>query len=274
MRDKQKMNFQERILIAACVLLVIVALGLYVFDERAQIETKVQETTTVHIEEPTISQDVQSDITTQTNQTQSSTETKVQEAGSQNLSWKLALVNRDHPLTVLEEPELAEVEDGYRVDKRIQEPLMQMLSDARDDGVQPIICSAYRSNKKQTTLFKNKVKSYMDKGYTKEEAYEKAEKIVARPGTSEHAMGLAVDIISRSYQTLDKKQEQTPEAKWLKKHCAEYGFILRYPVDKTEITGIIYEPWHYRYVGVKAAKEIMEKGICLEEYLEEKNAYN
>ena len=90
---------------------------------------------------------------------------------------------------------------------------------------------------------------------------------VARSGTSEHQTGLAVDIVDMSYQILDKKQESTPVQKWLMVHCAEYGFILCYPTDKSALTGINYEPWHYRYVGAEAAKEIMESGLCLEEYL-------
>ena len=90
---------------------------------------------------------------------------------------------------------------------------------------------------------------------------------VARPGTSEHQTGLAVDIVDMSYQILDEQQESTPVQIWLMAHCAEYGFILRYPADKSALTGISYEPWHYRYVGTEAAKEIMENRSCLEEYL-------
>ena len=87
------------------------------------------------------------------------------------------------------------------------------------------------------------------------------------PGTSEHATGLAVDIISTKYGELDEKQGDTEEQKWLMEHCSEYGFVLRFPQDKSNITGIIYEPWHYRYVGVDAAKEMTEKGLTLEEYV-------
>ena len=91
---------------------------------------------------------------------------------------------------------------------------------------------------------------------------------MARPDTSEHQLGLAADIVSAGNQILDESQEQTPEQQWLLSHCQEYGFILRYPSGKTELTGVSYEPWHYRYVGVEAAGEIMEQGLCLEEYLE------
>ena len=98
------------------------------------------------------------------------------------------------------------------------------------------------------------------------EAEEKVAYWVARPGTSEHQAGLAVDIVDTNYQSLDEQQEETPVQLWLMEHCAEYGFILRYPSGKSDLTGVGYEPWHYRYVGEEAAREIMDQGVCLEEY--------
>ena len=91
-------------------------------------------------------------------------------------------------------------------------------------------------------------------------------RLIAVPGTSEHETGLAADIVTPSYQRLDAGYAGTKAARWLLENAASYGFVLRYPEDKTEITGIDYEPWHYRYVGVEAAKEIMAQGLCLEEY--------
>ena len=128
--------------------------------------------------------------------------------------------------------------------------------------------SSYRTNGTQTTLYNNKVNYYRNLGYSKETAKVKAGKWVARPGTSEHQLGLALYIVSTSYTNLDQKQENTKEQKWLMANSYKYGFILRYPSDKCDLTGINYEPWHYRYVGKMAAKEIYEKGICLEEYLQ------
>lgn len=185
-------------------------------------------------------------------------------------SWNLVLVNAFHEMEEGYEPELAEVENNYYVDKRIVRYLQQMLTDGRKEGLDFWICSAYRSMEKQTRLFENKVQRVMaEKGLSYEDAYEEAGTVVAFPGTSEHQLGLAVDIVAKDYQILDDKQANTDEAKWLEENCWKYGFILRYPLDKTEETGIIFEPWHYRYVGIKAAKEIMEQGICLEEYLKE-----
>ena len=112
------------------------------------------------------------------------------------------------------------------------------------------------------------VQNRLNQQMTPLEAYQETSTSVALPGTSEHATGLAVDIISTSYGELDDRQGDTAEQKWLMEHCWEYGFILRYPPEKSDITGIIYEPWHYRYVGKDAAQEITEQGITLEEYLE------
>lgn len=188
---------------------------------------------------------------------------------SEKEAWNLVLVNSTHYIEDGYEPMLSEVEDHYQVDYRIAEELQQMLADGREEGLDFIICSAYRTMEKQTELFEAQMQSLVnEKGMSSEEAYAKAGTSVAYPGTSEHQIGLAVDIVARDYQLLDEAQAETPEAEWLKEHCWEYGFILRYPLDKTEKTGIIFEPWHYRYVGKKAAKEIMEHGICLEEYLQ------
>lgn len=183
-------------------------------------------------------------------------------------AWNLALVNSTHPIADDFKIELTQLKNGHSVDSRIYKDLQAMMDAARADGLSPIICSSYRTMEKQTSLFNKEVNSQLSQGYSQQEAEQKASYWVAIPNTSEHQLGLAVDIVAQSYQTLDEAQEQTAEQKWLMEHCAEYGFILRYPTDKNDITGIGYEPWHYRYVGKEIAKEIMEQGICLEEYLE------
>lgn len=181
--------------------------------------------------------------------------------------WQLVLVNSTHAMEEGYVPKLEEIENNYYFDARAVESLHQMLADGRREGMDFWICSAYRSAEKQKSLYDNKVQRLMAEGMSYGEAYEEAAKTVAYPGTSEHQLGLAVDIVARDYQLLDDKQADTKEAKWLKDNCWKYGFILRYPTDKTEETGVIFEPWHYRYVGEQAAKEIMENRICLEEYL-------
>ena len=116
-------------------------------------------------------------------------------------------------------------------------------------------------------MFNSTMQDWIAQVYTPLDDYDETKKSVAVPGTSEHATGLAVDIISSEYEELDDRQGNTDEQKWLMEHCWEYGFILRYPEEKADITGIIYEPWHYRYVGEETAKEITEQGITLEEYI-------
>lgn len=183
--------------------------------------------------------------------------------------WNLILVNRDHPLPEdFQVPEFTQLINGHAIDKRAYPALQRMMDDCRAAGLEPTICSSYRSREKQEELFQRKVQSCLSQAGSWEEAEEQAAVWVARPGTSEHQAGLAVDIVDKSYQLLDERQEDTAVQKWLMEHCAEYGYILRYPTEKSALTGVGYEPWHYRYVGEEAAREIMSRGLCLEEYLE------
>lgn len=190
------------------------------------------------------------------------------EPGSEAEDWRLTLVNRWNALPEDYAIELVELDNGQSVDKRCYEELSAMLDACRTAGHTPLICSSYRPWATQERLYMSKVQEFLDEGYTQARAEEAAGQIVAVPGTGEHQLGLAVDIVDISYQVLDREQEETGVQKWLMEHCWEYGFILRYPTDKSEITGIIYEPWHYRYVGKETAQEIHRQGVCLEEYLE------
>lgn len=179
----------------------------------------------------------------------------VREAGSSDSnrqpdSWNLLLVNKAHPLPEDFKPsEMTRLSSGYSVDSRVYPDLQRMMDACREQGMEPMICSAYRSSEKQSELFEKKVQSCLSDGVSRQEAEEQAAVWVNRPGTSEHQTGMALDIVDKSYQFLDEKQEETEVQKWLMAHCAEYGFILRYPADKERITGVSYEPWHYRYVG-------------------------
>ena len=207
--------------------------------------------------------------------------------------WNLILVNQDNKIPDDYDFSLVYVDDSqiHGVDERIAEPLLQMLQDCAAAGYSPEICSAYRDGDTQTYLYEEE----MDEEYSDEEPdmlYEDADSeiyaeegpyedstddmtedevstAVAEPGASEHEIGLAVDIFSPENTTLDESQEDTETQQWLMEHCYEYGFILRYPRDKEAITGIIYEPWHYRYVGIEPARDIRDNGLCLEEYLEQ-----
>ncbi|MPW24299.1 D-alanyl-D-alanine carboxypeptidase family protein [Alkalibaculum sp. M08DMB] len=183
--------------------------------------------------------------------------------------WNLLLANGEFPLPEdFRVPALKQLSTGHMVDSRIYEDLQHMLVDAKAAGVSPIICSAYRSVDRQTTLFNQRVAREIDSGKNEENAVAATAMVIAVPGTSEHHTGLAVDIVDINYQLLNEEQENTPAQKWLMVNSYKYGFILRYPKDKVDITGIVYEPWHYRYVGKDVAKAIFERRITLEEYLD------
>ena len=172
--------------------------------------------------------------------------------------WQLALVNRWNVLPENSSIELAEVPGGEMVDARIYEPLMEMLNDAAEAQLGPIVVSGYRTQEKQQSLYDEQVAEYRAQGLSDEEAVQQAEQWVAIPGTSEHQLGLAVDINGAVYDIYP----------WLQENSYKYGFIFRYPGSKTELTGVAEEVWHYRYVGKEAAAQIYEQGVCLEEYLD------
>ena len=159
------------------------------------------------------------------------------------------------------EVELIELDDGRLLEEECYNALMKMLEDCKAAGHKPYLYSTYRTQAQQQGLFDKKVREHNGNK-------EKAAQIVAVPGTSEHQMGIAVDITDSNYRKLNYDQEKTKTQQWLMANCWDYGFIVRYPSGSSDITGIIYEPWHYRYVGLELAQELKELGICLEEYLD------
>lgn len=154
----------------------------------------------------------------------------------------------------------------YKVAKICLDDLKDMIADCKSAGKKAVVVSAYRSHSYQQGLYERRIQRFLDQGYDYDTAVIEAGKRVAVPGTSEHELGLAVDIVDVNYQNLDSKQEETAAQKWLIANSWKYGFILRYPNEKSDVTGIIYEPWHYRYVGKELAKELHDSGLCLEEY--------
>lgn len=158
--------------------------------------------------------------------------------------------------------ETVTLDNGEIVNKLMYPDLQQMFNDARALGIDPVVTSGYRTTDKQQQLYDDKVNAFLNEGYSQEDAEEEANKWVALPGYSEHHTGLAVDINARN-----GKNEKV--YKWLEANAHKYGFILRYPANATEITGINYEPWHFRFVGYEAAEYIYENSITFEEYLEE-----
>lgn len=191
-----------------------------------------------------------------------------QNATAYQKQWNMLLVNKDHPL-----PDnytfTQKTLPGYSmtVDERIYDPLLAMLNAGKNEGCRFMICSAYRSNTRQSQIYDSHIRDYRARGYSYEQAKEFTELSIAVPGSSEHQTGMAVDIVATYYQQLNSNFANTKEAKWLKEHAHEYGFILRYPKDKTDITRITFEPWHFRYVGIEAANEVFSLDVCYEEYL-------
>lgn len=183
----------------------------------------------------------------------------------------LVLVNKDHPLSEDYDVKMKTLDHSDKVAAEvIIQDLQDMLADGTGEGLRFCIASAYRSAERQQEILDQDIKKLTDKGMTEEEAYIQATKTVMPAGYSEHETGLAVDIVALSNQLLDDSQESTPETQWLHDNCDQYGFILRYPKEKTEITGIDYESWHYRYVGKEAAAYMKKHDLTFEEYLEEK----
>lgn len=176
--------------------------------------------------------------------------------------WNLLLVNKWNPLPKDYEVKLKKLPGGEKVDERIYKPLMEMLKAAEEKnlGKTPIVVAGYRTYSDQQKLYDKEVKKYTSEGMSEQEAKKQAGQKVALPGTSEHELGLAVDLNGTTYDLFP----------WLQENCHKYGFIHRYPAGKTEITGTMEEIWHYRYVGKEAAAKIHEQGVCLEEYLNKK----
>ena len=187
---------------------------------------------------------------------------------------KLLLVNGKNPLPNKEkyEQNLTTIDAKYlcgelnQLDKDVLPYAIALMEAAKDEGVDIRVRSPYRSYETQERLYNNEVSYWLKKGMGQAEAEDKAATIVARPGTSEHHCGFAID-----FNQTNSAFEESDAFRWMLNNAADYGFILRYPEEKQDITGVIYEPWHWRFVGIDVAKDINSKNMCLEEYIEEIN---
>ena len=182
--------------------------------------------------------------------------------------WRLLLINKQHTIPEDYTFTLGTIKGSMQCDERIISPLTDLFAAAKEDGITLVVCSPYRDLSRQEYLFDRKLKNYMNNGISYMDSYKKASVTVTVPGASEHQIGLALDIISSNYSALDEGFGETDAGVWLKENCSKYGFILRYPKGKEDITGIQYEPWHFRYVGKDAATIIMDQQITLEEFVE------
>ncbi len=184
-------------------------------------------------------------------------------------SWELKIANA---WTLLDAdfapPSLTEIEAGQSVDSRIAEAIRALISDARAAGYTDLyFCSGYRDYDTQYSIYWNHIWDYMNQGYTQEEAEAMTKLAVNPPGASEHQLGLSADILENYQQDMEPYIGGSGLMLWLEENCVNYGFVIRYPEDKTDVTGVEYEPWHLRYVGPEAARYITENGLCLEEFV-------
>lgn len=263
------MNVKTIVTIALIGLLGVgTAAGIFLSDRSQQQEPPSADVQQEEKEEAPVESSSQKE-----EQEQSSQETKQQqlaeEFAKEKEEYYLLLANAENPLPQDWSIQTEEVQNGYEMDKRAAPAMREMIQAAKEDGVELMLCSAYRSVEKQQQLFDRSQQAYMAQGMSEEEAYAKTATETAIPGTSEHQTGLAADIVTPTYQMLDAGFADTPAGQWLSEHATEYGFVLRYPQDKQEVTGIIYESWHYRFVGKTHAKLMKESGLCLEEYLQQ-----
>ena len=180
--------------------------------------------------------------------------------------WRLVLINKQHPIPDDYDFKLGTFTSGMRCDERVIEDLLLMMQAAKKDGLNLVVRSPYRTSDHQEDNFNDRIKSYMRQGLSYMEAYKATSRVITVPGCSEHEVGLALDITSDTFIPLLQGFADTEEGKWLEEYCHEYGFILRYPSGKEYITGIEYEPWHFRYVGREAAATMKEEDLCLEEF--------
>lgn len=194
------------------------------------------------------------------------------DAQAQLADWRMILVSPASPMpedyTVDVSSALSDSPNNT-LQAEAADAFLQMKDAAAADGVTLHLQSGYRSVEYQRGLFNKQIQKWKDTGMTEAEATEKAKTVVTPPGCSEHNCGLAADINSPEYWSLEEPFKNTNAYAWLCAHAEDYGFILRYPKEKEDITGIIYEPWHWRYVGVENARRVNASGLCLEEYIQQ-----
>ena len=278
MRKKRRQRRRRRLMLLAVAAVALIALLLFLIfkgigaGDKDESSSAQQSSSAVQFQ----SQPAQS-AGSDSQQTQSGSEpasapasdsgSGIEVVGSRD-DWRLILANKNSPLPEGYAPELVTLADSsLQMQTEAAAAFDEMRQAANATGLHLMACSTYRSVERQTELYDAEVQKWIGKGYAEADAREKAATVVMIPGCSEHNTGLAVDVGSVTNQRVEEDFEDEPEFDWLQEHAAEYGFILRYPSDKQAITGVSYEPWHYRYVGVENAKAIKESGLCLEEYL-------
>lgn len=253
MKKKQKINKKRLVLIIA-IFIIIIAIVVVVVRHKSTVGTLAEQDTTSTGE---VDNNVIEDQT-------ESEENSEEEPKKKITEWNLMLANSDNILPEGYEVEVANIDSSRQFDARAISYLNEMLDAMRKDGITNVwVQSAYRSVERQKELYDNKVNEYLKQGKTQEEAEKLTSEYINKPGSSDHNLGLAVDFnyVNNSFAELEAYD-------WLLENAEDYGFILRYPEDKEDITKIEYESWHWRYVGEEHAKKMNELDMCLEEYIE------
>lgn len=241
--EKRKLN-KKKVAILLIIVLVVTILLIQLLKKEDTVKTssedKVEETISNIDEEP--KEKTKKEIT----------------------DWRLKLANSENILPKDFKPELANIDKTRQFDARAIKYLNNMMNDMKKSGISNVwVQSAYRSIERQKELYDRKINIYLSEGKTQEEAEKLTDEYIARPGASDHNLGLAVD-----FNNVDNNFEDLKAFKWLKENAENYGFILRFPKDKEDITKIAYESWHWRFVGEEHAKKMNELNMCLEEYVE------
>lgn len=265
--QRHKAIVRRRIFVSACAVILAAVILLIAFAVKAVISGGEKDNTSSDVSS------LQSEVVSEASSEESSVPS-YPSTGPNGLDanyTKLLLVNGENPLPEDYDYEgnLTTIPDEYingslkQIDKDVWPYMKAMIDAAWADGVKLYVWSPYRSYATQNMLFKRQIDRQIAKGVPEDKAEEAAATVVARPGTSEHHTGLAAD-----FNMADDRFETTEMYAWMQQHAADYGFIMRYSGEKQEITGVIHESWHYRFVGINAAKEINRLNMCLEEYVE------
>lgn len=276
-KKRKKKNREKRILKTLVILIflaVIVNISLWSYyrTERfisidADIKTTANELTTTEVESESEDETAVETTTEKEDTTEYNSEPEGTVIDPDIENWNLIIVNTEREIPEGYVPELSEIlSTGKTLDSRVTPYYEAMYNAAKEEGIILTPYSAYRSYERQKINYENLTNTYMTRyDISKEEAAQRAATVILPPGTSEHNLGLAVDICN----TLDSFAN-SKEYKWLTEHAHEYGFILRYTAEKQDITNIVPEPWHWRFVGVEYAEEIKNSGLCLEEWVAER----
>ena len=257
---KKKLNKRK---IAIVILIIIILITIIL--KKSKNKTTV-ETTTNQVEQTASEQEenkVEEEQANEQSQDQNQNQKQEQQPEKEITDWRLTLANYENLLPENFTVKVENIDKTRQFDARAIGELNDMMNQMKKDGITNIwIQSAYRSVARQKELYDASVKKYLQEGKTQEEAEKLTNEYINKPGSSDHNLGLAVD-----FNKVDNEFEKLEGFKWLQKNAENYGFVLRYPKDKEDITKIAYESWHWRYVGVEHAKKMNELNMCLEEYI-------